>query len=266
MPRTWPNPWPQTETEVRTWRINNGYDFLRERLELPEQLFAMNPYSIDGIALTMIALTTLAEHYGGYVEQSTLTPGQPPLSTKGKDVRRFRRLLETFAPSFTNRISIPTLAREIHHATEPKILALAPMLPPMLREFPIAPVPQLRRTVDDPRRAIFEAWAAQHKFVLPPTLFGRADYAGMLLADYRHSVVHALSVAKGREAAYLVNELGGAPEPAFYSNHSSDAPGGDDYEKIRFGFRPLAILALAKEATESARAWAHRTDTDIFTR
>jgi hypothetical protein len=263
MPRTLPNPWPRTEPEVRKWRLNNGYDFLLERLELPESLFATNAYSLDGIALTMISLSTLAEYYGRHAERGALRPGQAPPSNVGKDVRRFRGLLDTFAPSFTNRISIPTLAREIRDATNPQMMALAPMLAPMLREFHIAPVPQLRRDLNDPSRATFEAWAAQHNFVLPVMLFNRADYAGLLLANYRHSVVHELSVAKGREAEYIVNELDGAPSLAFYSNQS-DAQAKDDYDNIRFGFRPLSILALAKEAIENARAWARRTDTNIF--
>jgi hypothetical protein len=195
MPRTWPNPWPQTAAEVRKWQINNGYDFLLERLELPETLFAANAYSLDGIALTMIAFSTLAEYYGRFIEAAAVA-GQPPLSTRGKDVRRFRLLLDTFAPSFTNRISIPTLAREIRDATDSKMVSLIPMLAPMLRQFPIALVPQVRHDVDDPTRAAFEAWAANKHFTLPNALFNRADYAGLLLANYRHSVVHELSIAK----------------------------------------------------------------------
>lgn len=104
--RSLPDPWPQTDAEVCTWRINNGYDFILERLELPERLFREHHGSLDGITLTMVALSALADYYGHYVaEQSQPRSGdeKPP----GEDKRRFRALLATFAPSLVDRVAVP---------------------------------------------------------------------------------------------------------------------------------------------------------------
>ncbi len=259
MPRKWPDPWPTTPLELREWQINNGYDFLLERLELPEELFMKNPNSLDGIALTMIAFTTLAEYYGRYNDRinSKKTSGY------GKDTRRFRLLLDIFAPSFTNRISIPVLARAIRDATSSEMKALLPILKTILQAYPVEKVPLVRRIDEDPTRVAFEILAKESGWTLPETMFNKADYAGLLIGYYRHSVVHELTVAGGREAEPLLNDLYSMSELPFYSNHSN-TQARDNVDHVRFGFRPLGILALAKEAIENVRTWAHQSNEDIF--
>ena len=261
MPRSYPDAWPTSDEGVRKWKIDNGYDFLLERLELPEKLFSSNPYSLDGIALTMIALGALGEFYGEHelVNTSTLLSTEKPF---GDDLKRFRRMMLRFCPSFENRISIPELARALKSATSGKLLTAATMLDPMLNYYVIHGLHQVRRTVEDPTIAAFKAWARNAKFSPPDMLF-RYDYAGLLYMYYRSSVVHELRVANGREAVGRPEGLLGEPEPIFYLNQSDNSPRGI-YDTMRIGFRPLSILKWAKEAIENARSWAHKEDIHIF--
>jgi hypothetical protein len=266
MPRAYPEPWPQTEAEVRTWRINNGYDFILERLELPEELFKQHHASLDGITLTMVALSALADYYGHYLAEQRL-PGSGDDKPPGVDKRRFRELLGTFAPSFPNRVAIPELARALRDASTGKLTKLKPLLGPMLAVYKVAPPPDVRHVDDDPSVTDFRAWCAGWSKVsgltVPELVFERFDYAGLLFDYYRNSVVHALVVARGREAypdAFLWEE----PGIAFYQNMRDPGGGVDCLDNIRFGFRPSRILELAKDVVAGARAWAHANDAHIF--
>jgi hypothetical protein len=260
MPRSWPDPWPDTVEDIRKWQIDNGYDFLLERLELPERLFSENPNSLDGIALTMIVLGTLAEFFGEYEAASA----NPNSSEKvfGDDLKRCRAVLLRFCPSFVNRLSIPELARELKSATEGRMLTASVILETMLQRFPIRGLHQVREIEEDPTIKEFKTWARQVKFSPPDMLF-KYDYAGLLYMYYRSSVLHELRVAKGREAVGLPDALTGRPRPVFYANQS-DAVSRGPYDMIRIGFRPLSILEWTKEAIEGARAWAHSEDVNIF--
>jgi hypothetical protein len=261
MPRTYPDPWPDTQEGVRKWEIDNGYDFLLERLELPEQLFSKNPCSLDGIALTMIVLGALAEFYGEYESVITSTP-PPSEKAFGDDLKRFRRIMLRFCPSFDNRLSIPELARALKSATKGKLFTASDMLDPMLQNFKIRELHQARQTTEDPTVAEFKVWARKAKFSPPEMLF-KYDYAGLLFMYYRSSVIHELRVANGREAVGHLEGLFREPDPIFYTNQSDESPRGI-YDRMRIGFRPLSILAWAKEAIENARVWAHKEDVHIF--
>jgi hypothetical protein len=260
-----PDPWPQTQAEVRAWRINNGYDFILDRLELPERLFAEHHASLDGITLTMVALSALADHYGRHLAEQ-LVPGSGDDKPPGEDKRRFRDLLAAFAPSFVDRIAVPELARGLRDATTGKLANVAPMRPDVVKRFPVAEPPEMRYADDDPTLHDFTVWCAGWTkttgLTVPQLVYDRFDYAGLMFDYYRNSVVHALVVARGREA-YPEPLLWADATLAFYEN-VRDANPVDHLDNIRFGFRPLGILALAKEVVENARTWAHANDVDIF--
>jgi hypothetical protein len=260
MRRTYPDPWPDTDEAVRKWKIDNGYDFLFERLELPEQLFAKNSYSLDGIALTMIVLGALAEFYGHYEVGRTNT-SSPPEKAFGYDLKRFRRIMLRLCPSFENRVSIPALARVLKGTTNGRLLTAVAILEPLLKQFPIRELRQVRRAAEDPAVSEFKEWVHKAKFSPPDMLF-KFD-AGLLFMYYRNSVVHELRVANGREAIGAPEGLVPAPDPIFYVNQSDDSPRGV-YDTMRIGFRPLSILVWAKETIENARAWAHEEAAHIF--
>jgi hypothetical protein len=159
-------------------------------------------------------------------------------------------------------LSIPELARRLKSATDGKMLTAAAHLDAILRKYPIQQFPQARQTNEDPIAAEFAKWAKESNFS-PPNMLFNLDYAGLLFDYYRNSVVHQLSVARGREAIALPDGLFEKPDSVFYSNQRESTARGD-YDNMRIGFRPLSILDWARESIENARSWAHQTDTDIF--
>jgi len=245
----------QSPIELRRRQIESPYDFFDRRAKIVSELFEQDRYSIDGIALGMIALGSLAElRYADVTFNSA------------KDQQRFRRLLTEHCPSFTNRVSIPEMVRRGRAKPEHKRFE-----PAILGRFPVEGNFHVRQVDEDPLVSAFEAWAISTGLSIPMKMRAN-DYAGRLFALYRNSVAHSLQVANGREASYHIGEV--VARPIFYSNHSGQevAPNyvrvkvrnADPIEYTRFGVLPVYILQLLQEAIASLRQWATTNDRDLF--
>lgn len=248
----WPDPWPTTDEGVRQWRITDPYDrFFQNRVNVITELFERDPYSIDGTALAVVALSALAERR--FADETG--------PRVGKDRRRFRMLLTEHCRSFENRMCIPEivrLARRNHRWTQ--------FEQPILQRFPIEGGMRMRRLDEDPTVAEFNAWADEQSTPIENGL-REHDYAGCIFRLYRNSVVHELRPANGREGFYPGPDP--SERPIFYSNHAGVQIGGvdkrDPVEYMRFGIYPPYLLDLLREAIASLREWALANDQDLFT-
>jgi hypothetical protein len=238
------NPTPELSPDVSRLRIVDPYDrFWQNRAATIADLFARDSMSIDGIALAVVALSSLAEFRYADLPR-----------TRDKDQQRFRRLLTEHCPSFENRISIPELLRNARHDPQ-----FAGYMAPILSSFPIAGALAVRRTSEDPFVDIFNTWADAQTPSIPDEL-KNYDYAGCIFKHYRNSVLHESRVGKGREArGYGIDEHDAA---IFYDNSSGGAV--DPIEYIRFGIYPPYLLRILREVIISLRSWAITNNCDLF--
>lgn len=249
---SWPDKWPETEEEVRRWRITAPYDrFFQNRVNVAAELFERDPYSIDATALAVVALSALAERR--FADETG--------PRVGKDRRRFRMLLNEHCLSFDNRMCIPEIVRLARKRSD-----WAKFAELILHEYPIEGGMRMRRLDEDPEVADFNAWADQQSQPIPKDL-REHDYAGCIFRLYRNSVVHELRPAGGREGIYPGPDP--SERPIFYSNHGGIQLGGagerDPVEYMRFGIYPPFLLDLLREAIASVREWAVANDRDLFT-
>ena len=258
----YPDPWPQTEQEVRRWKIADPYDrYFQNRVDVIAELFAADPESIDGIALAAVCLGALAEfRFASEVQKSSR-------GDLDKDQICFRRLLTEHCPIFVNRISIQEMRRAIRRDSQ-----FARYDEPIRRQYPINAGFIARTSQEDPLATEFNAWADAQQPPIPAEL-RRYDYAGCIHRHYRNAVIHELRVAKGREAS---SSLALDPEdyPVFYANQSGHRQAGvnaiteileaDPVEYMRFGIHPPYLLSLLREAIASLREWALANDRHIF--
>lgn len=249
---TRPASWPTTEAEVRHWRIIEPYNFFERRAAVAEEMFSRDPYSIDGIVLSTVALSSLADwRYKDEVPNG-----------HGVNQRRFRALVVEHCVSFENRVSIPEVLRLIKR--KPGFVRLDA---PIRRRYPIAMPMQMRLAEEDPPTVNFTAWMSDESLDVPDEIL-HLDYAGCIFALYRNSVLHELRVAKDREARYVGIE-DPMERPIFYANQSgilmqTPLQRMDPVDYIRFGVHPPYLLKLLREAIESVKVWAVTNDRNLF--
>lgn len=257
---SWPDPWPQTDEEVRGLEITDPYDrFFKRRTDVVARLFHDDECSIDGIALAMVSLSALAEYR--YRKEVFAT------KRSGKDQNRFRRLLEDHCPSFENRLSIPELLGALRsnglHALEGRIAS----------RYPVNGGFAAREPEEDPITTDFERWAESEQVSFPEQI-PICDYAGCIFRDYRNSVVHELRIANGKDAPYFGDK---AHQTTVYYMNCDESDRGetedewrksfyrtDPVEYMRLGVKYPYLLQLLREAVVSLRQWSLDNDRHIF--
>lgn len=255
---TWPDPRPNTDDEVRKLRITSPYDrYLQNRVAIIAELFERDSHSIDAIALSSISLSVIAElRYSSEVPKN------------GKNQVCFRRLLTEHCHSFKNRVSIVELLRAVRRI--PECTAWEAIVK---SKYIIETGYMVRSVNEDPLVDEFREWARGQSPSFPSRLYSY-DYAACIFRHYRNAVLHELSVANGREAAFFGENLDDGP--IYYVNGPDDSDlskgvlqrflEADPVEYIRFGIYPPYLLDLLREAISSLRHWALENDRNIFER